>query len=458
MIYLLFGAGCWFTFRTGFVQFRYIRQFGKSLKNSIHPQPGGLTSFQSLCTSLAARVGSGNLAGVALAITAGGPGAVFWMWVAAFIGMATSFAECSSHSFIKNVMPMGSFVADRHGIWRAGWGCAGWAFCSPSFAHRLRHNFQRNSGERRCASPEFSLIFPAGDRYYSRCLCSAGDHSRSSWRRPAHAGVCPVDGDNLGTDQPGDLRNEYRATSHVIWSIFESAFGWQEAAGGAAGYTLSQAITNGFQRSMFSNEAGMGSTPNAAAAAASWPPHPAAQGIVQMIGIFIDTLVICTASAMLILLAGNGTTYMPLEGIQLIQKAMRVLMGSWGAEFVTLVVILFAFSSIVANYIYAENNLFFLRLNNPKAIWCLRICTFATVIGGTLLSLPLMWQLADIIMACMAITNLTAILLLSPVVHTIASDYLRQRKLGVRPVFDPLRYPDIGRQLSPDAWDDVSQE
>ncbi|MEI9292493.1 alanine:cation symporter family protein, partial [Pseudomonas aeruginosa] len=107
-------------------------------------------------------------------------------------------------------------------------------------------------------------------------------------------------------------------------------------------------------------------------------------------------------------------------GIQLIQKAMRVLMGSWGAEFVTLVVILFAFSSIVANYIYAENNLFFLRLNNPKAIWCLRICTFATVIGGTLLSLPLMWQLADIIMACMAITNLTAILLLSPVVHTIA--------------------------------------
>lgn len=94
----------------------------------------------------------------------------------------------------------------------------------------------------------------------------------------------------------------------------------------------------------------------------------------------------------------------------------------------------------------------------PKAIWCLRICTFATVIGGTLLSFPLMWQLADIIMACMAITNLTAILLLSPVVHTIASDYLRQRKLGVRPVFDPLRYPEIGRQLSPDAWDDVSQE
>ncbi len=204
----------------------------------------------------------------------------------------------------------------------------------------------------------FLLIFPAGNRYYSRCLCSAGDHSRSSWRRPAHAGVCPVDGDNLGTDLHGDLRNEYRATSHVIWSIFESAFGWQEAAGGAAGYTLSRAITNGFQRSMFSNEAGMGSTPNAAAAAASASASGSARNCPDDWH-FIDTTVICTASAMLILLAGNGTTYMPLEGIQLIQKAMRVLMGSRGAEFVTLVVILFAFSSIVANYIYAENNLFF---------------------------------------------------------------------------------------------------
>lgn len=404
MIYLLFGAGCWFTFRTGFVQFRYIRQFGKSLKNSIHPQPGGLTSFQSLCTSLAARVGSGNLAGVALAITAGGPGAVFLLiaYAIIFSGVqANAVARALSFSFdfpplvtgiILAVFAMLAITRGLHGV------------------ARLMQGFV----------PLMAII------WVLTCLV-----------------ICVM---NIGQ------------LPHVIWSIFESAFGWQEAAGGAAGYTLSQAITNGFQRSMFSNEAGMGSTPNAAAAAASWPPHPAAQGIVQMIGIFIDTLVICTASAMLILLAGNGTTYMPLEGIQLIQKAMRVLMGSWGAEFVTLVVILFAFSSIVANYIYAENNLFFLRLNNPKAIWCLRICTFATVIGGTLLSLPLMWQLADIIMACMAITNLTAILLLSPVVHTIASDYLRQRKLGVRPVFDPLRYPEIGRQLSPDAWDDVSQE
>ncbi len=388
MIYLLFGAGCWFTFRTGFVQFRYIRQFGKSLKNSIHPQPGVLTSFQSLCTSLAARVGSGNLAGVALAITAGGPGAVFWMWVAAFIGMATSFAECSLAQLYKE--------RDANGQFRGGpaWYMArglGMRWMGVLFAVFLLiaygiifSGIQANAVARALS---FSFDFPPLVTGIILAVFALLAITRgSSWRRPAHAGVRPLDGDNLGTDQPVICVMNIGQLPHVIWSIFESAFGWQEAAGGAAGYTLSQAITNGFQRSMFSNEAGTGSTPNAAAAAASWPPHPAAQGIVQMIGIFNDTLVICTASAMLILLAGNGTRYMPLEGIQLIQKAMRVLMGSWGAEFVTLVVILFAFSSIVANYIYAENNLFFLRLNNPKAIWCLRICTFATVIGGTLLS------------------------------------------------------------------------
>lgn len=426
MIYLLFGAGCWFTFRTGFVQFRYIRQFGKSLKNSIHPQPGGLTSFQSLCTSLAARVGSGNLAGVALAITAGGPGAVFWMWVAAFIGMATSFAECSLAQLYKERDANGQFRGGPAWYMARGLGMRWMGVLFAVFlliAYGIIFSGVQANAVARALS--FSFDFPPLVTgiilaVFAMLAITRGLHGVARLMQgfvPLMAIIWVLTCLVICVMNIGQL-------PHVIWSIFESAFGWQEAA----------------------------------AAAASWPPHPAAQGIVQMIGIFIDTLVICTASAMLILLAGNGTTYMPLEGIQLIQKAMRVLMGSWGAEFVTLVVILFAFSSIVANYIYAENNLFFLRLNTPKAIWCLRICTFATVIGGTLLSLPLMWQLADIIMACMAITNLTAILLLSPVVHTIASDYLRQRKLGVRPVFDPLRYPEIGRQLSPDAWDDVSQE
>ncbi|EPK7284126.1 alanine/glycine:cation symporter family protein [Citrobacter farmeri] len=460
MIYLLFGAGCWFTWRTGFVQFRYIRQVGKSLKNSISPQPGGLTSFQSLCTSLAARIGSGNMAGVALAITAGGPGAVFWMWVAAIIGMATSFAECALAQLYKE--------RDRHGQFRGGpaWYMArglGMRWMGVLFAIFLLiayglvfNSVQANSVSR---ALKFAFDFPPIATGIVMAIAALlvivrgikGVAQMMQWFVPVMAlmwvvtslVICLINIDQL---------------PDILISIIKSAFGWQEAAGGVAGYTLSQAITSGFQRSMFSNEAGMGSTPNAAAAAASWPPHPAAQGIVQMIGIFIDTLVVCSATAMLVLLAGNGTTYAPMEGIQLVQKAMTVLVGDWGAAFVAVIVILFAFSSIVVNYIYAENNLYFLNLDNKRTIWILRIATCSTVVVGTLLSFPLLWQLADIIMACMAITNLTAILLLSPVVHTLASDYLRQRKLGIRPVFDPLRYPDIEQQLAPDAWDDIPRD
>lgn len=460
MIYLLFGAGCWFTWRTGFVQFRYIRQVGKSLKNSISPQPGGLTSFQSLCTSLAARIGSGNMAGVALAITAGGPGAVFWMWVAAIIGMATSFAECALAQLYKE--------RDRHGQFRGGpaWYMArglGMRWMGVLFAIFLLiayglvfNSVQANSVSR---ALKFAFDFPPIATGIVMAIAALlvivrgikGVAQMMQWFVPVMAlmwvvtslVVCLINIDQL---------------PDILISIIKSAFGWQEAAGGVAGYTLSQAITSGFQRSMFSNEAGMGSTPNAAAAAASWPPHPAAQGIVQMIGIFIDTLVVCSATAMLVLLAGNGTTYAPMEGIQLVQKAMTVLVGDWGAAFVAVIVILFAFSSIVVNYIYAENNLYFLNLDNKRTIWILRIATCSTVVVGTLLSFPLLWQLADIIMACMAITNLTAILLLSPAVHTLASDYLRQRKLGIRPVFDPLRYPDIEQQLAPDAWDDIPRD
>lgn len=244
----------------------------------------------------------------------------------------------------------------------------------------------------------------------------------------------------------------------VIATIFSSAFGWREAASGALGYTFSQALMAGFQRGMFSNEAGMGSTPNAAAAAASWPPHPAAQGIVQMIGVFTDTIIICSSSAMILLLAGPISHSTEAGGIQLLQQALVNLTGGWGAGFVSLILLLFAFSSMVVNYLYAENNLIFLKLNSRPMLNLLRLGMLLMVIVGSLLSMPVVWQLADVIMALMAITNLTAILLLSPVVTLIAQDYLRQRKLGVPPVFDASRYPEIKSQIAPGTWDDLPRQ
>ncbi|EML9231192.1 alanine/glycine:cation symporter family protein [Citrobacter freundii] len=457
MIYLLLGAGCWFTWRTGFVQFRYIRQFGTSLKNSISPQPGGLTSFQALCTSLAARIGSGNLAGVALAIAAGGPGAIFWMWVSAVIGMATSFAECSLAQLYKERDSKGQFRGGPAWYMARGLGMR-WMGVLFAIFLLIAYGLIFNSVQANSVSRALTFAFDIPPLYSGIALATVsllvivggikGVARLMQWFVPMMALLWVGSSIIICLWHIGQLTD-------IIVTIIKSAFGWQEAAAGAAGYTLSQAIANGFQRGMFSNEAGMGSTPNAAASATSWPPHPAAQGIVQMIGVLGDTLVVCTASAMIILLAGNGTSYVPMEGIQLLQKAMVTLTGEWGAGFVAFIVILFAFSSIVANYIYAENNLVFLKLDNMRVIWLLRIATISTIIGGTFVSFPLVWQLADIIMACMAITNLTAILLLSPVVHTIASDYLRQRKLGVRPEFDPHRYPDIRQQLAPESWDET---
>ncbi|HDT1288200.1 alanine/glycine:cation symporter family protein [Enterobacter asburiae] len=460
MIYLLLGAGIWFTLRSGFIQFRYIRKFGRSLKNSVTPQPGGLTSFQALCTSLAARLGSGNLAGVALAISAGGPGAVFWMWVTALLGMATSFAESSLAQLYKEKDKNGQFRGGPAWYMARGLGMRWMGVLFSLFLllayglifNTVQANSVANALRYAFSCPEWVagialalvvlLTISAGLRGVARLM---------QWLVPVMALLWVV-------------ASLFVAARHidqvpgVIATIVKSAFGWREVASGALGYTFSQALMAGFQRGMFSNEAGMGSTPNAAAAASSWPPHPAAQGIVQMIGVFTDTIIICSASAMILLLAGPVPHSSGTAGIQLLQQALVNLTGGWGAGFVSLVLVLFAFSSIVVNYLYAENNLIFLKLDSRAAIGALRLAVILMIIAGSLLSMPLVWQLADIIMALMAITNLTAILLLSPVVTLIARDYLRQRKLGVPPVFDPARYPDIKAQLAPGTWNDLPRQ
>ena len=460
MIYLLLGAGIWFTLRSGFIQFRYIRKFGRSLKNSVTPQPGGLTSFQALCTSIAARLGSGNMAGVALAISAGGPGAVFWMWVTALIGMATSFAESALAQLYKEKDKNGQFRGGPAWYMARGLGMRwmGVLFSlflllayglifntvqANSVAHALRYAF---------ACPEWItglvlalcilLTISTGLKGVARLM---------QWLVPVMALLWVAASLFVAA-------RHIEQEPEVIATIFKSAFGWREAASGALGYTFSQALMSGFQRGMFSNEAGMGSTPNAAAAAASWPPHPAAQGIVQMIGVFTDTIIICSASAMILLLAGPVPHSSETAGIQLLQQALVNLTGGWGAGFVSLILLLFAFSSIVVNYLYAENNLIFLKVDSRRMITLLRLGVILMVLAGSLLSMPLVWQLADVFMALMAITNLTAILLLSPVVTLIARDYLRQRKLGVPPIFDASRYPDIQAQIAPGTWDDLPRQ
>lgn len=456
LIYLLLGAGIWFTFRCGFVQFRYFTHFRALLRPHKNPDPAGISPFQALCTSLAARVGSGNFAGVALALTIGGPGAIFWMWVVAVIGMATSFAECSLAQLYKS--------RDSEGNYRGG----------PAWY------MERGLGMRWMGvifsiflMIAFGLIFNA---VQSNSIANAVNHAFAvpkSW-----VGVFLVI--ITGAAICGGMRRAAKLSQYLVpfialvWVmmslyvvvlhldrlpdiialVFKSAFGWHEAASGALAFTLSQAMTTGFQRGMFSNEAGMGSSPNAAAAATAWPPHPTSQGLVQMFGVFIDTIIICTATAAIILISGMlDSPTEGMHGITLVQLSLSNLMGGWASGFIAFMVFLFAFTSMVANYAYAENNLLFLKKNTPSAIVLFRSLALLMVMFGTLSPLPLVWQLADFVMAFMAIINLSAILLLSPIVREITADYLRQQRLGVTPVFNPNRFPEIKGQISPGVWD-----
>jgi AGCS family alanine or glycine:cation symporter len=231
----------------------------------------------------------------------------------------------------------------------------------------------------------------------------------------------------------------------ILSLIVQSAFGLHEAAAGGIG----AAILNGFKRGLFSNEAGMGSAPNAAASATPYPPHPVSQGYVQMAGVFIDTLLICTASAAIILLAGPQEG----EGIMLVQNALTHQVGDWGKYFLTLIILFFAFTSIVANYFYAENCLVFIEHNHPAGLLLFRLIVLGMVMFGAMASLPFVWNLADLSMGLMAITNLIAILLLFPLVLKLARDYNAQLKAGKLPTFDAAQYPEVQDKLEPGVWD-----
>ncbi|WP_354691740.1 sodium:alanine symporter family protein [Phytobacter sp. RSE-02] len=455
MLYLLLAAGIWFAFKSKFVPFRLIGDFYHNLKHS-RAQSGGLTSYQALFLSLAGRMGSGNLAGVALAITAGGPGAIFWMWISALIGMATCFAESTLAQLYKERDANQQFRGGPAWYMARGLGMR-WMGVLFSVFLLLVYGLLFNTIQANSVANAVHFAWHFNEIYTGLIFAgmilllitkSMKQIARiMQWVVPIMALAWVMTSVGIGIAH-------FTALPEMFANIVKSAFGWQEAAAGTMGYTLSQALTSGFQRSMYSNEAGMGSTPNAAAAAASSPPHPAAQGFVQMVGVVVDTFLVCTASAFILLLAKDTPTDNAVIGVQQVQEAMVALTGSWGASFVAVIIIMFAFNSIIANYVYAENNLIFLRMNSRRNIWLLRIGILLMVLIGSQLRIPVLWHVADVMMAFMAITNMTAILLLSPVVTLIAADYLRQRKMGVMPVFDPKRYPDINPQLAPGAWDD----
>ncbi|PTE15436.1 alanine/glycine:cation symporter family protein [Pseudogemmobacter blasticus] len=457
LIYGLIAVGIYFTIR---LRFQQILRFGEMIR-SVTAAPagdrGGISPFQALCTSLASRVGTGNIAGVAVALVLGGPGAIFWMWVVAFVGMATAYAESTLAQLYK-VREPGS---EADAVYRGG----------PAFyiAHGLGLPWL-GAVFSVCLILSFGLVFNAVQAN------SIADAMTGAFGIPK-----PVTGLALAALTAivifGGIRQIARVAEYVVpfmagiyilvalfvlvtnltevpamlYHIVANAFGLAEAAGGVAG-GLAAAMLNGVKRGLFSNEAGMGSAPNIAAAASPNPHHPSSQGFVQALGVFIDTILICTCTALMILLSGVYTPGGELTGTQLTQAAMQEHIGGIGSWFVAVAIFFFAFTSIIGNYAYSEMAMSFLGIGNRTGLTILRSLVLAMVIWGALQAVSTVFDLADASMGLMATINLIAIVALSGTVVTLTQNYFRQRDAGREPQFHIADHPEIARGVDADIW------
>ncbi|MCX7828750.1 MAG: alanine:cation symporter family protein [Thermanaerothrix sp.] len=439
MVWLLLGTGVFYTLRLRFPQVRHFIHMFKATLKGRDSSGQGISSFQALCTGLAAQVGTGNLAGVATALVSGGPGAVFWMWMTAVLGMATIFAEAVLAQVFR--------VKDKEGNYRGGPAYylekgLGQRWMGVLFAVSiiLAMAFVFNAVQSNSIAAGLRGAFGARELPVAMCLMAVtGLVIFGGLKRIAKVAEVVVPFMAIAYI----LVSLYVVLSHmslipeVLSLIFKSAFGLKAAAGGVLGHTVAQAFRYGVARGLFSNEAGMGSTPNAHATAEV--KYPASQGFVAMMGVFVDTILICSATASIILLSGelqSGKT-----GIELTQLAVRNTIGSFGPHFIAAAVLFFAWTSILGNYYYGESNLLYLFPNCGKGGLALyRAMVLGMLLFGAMTSVPLVWELADLFNGVMALLNLIGILLLSNVASKLLKDY--EAKSETQPAQDPALAPD----------------
>lgn len=423
--------GLYFSFRSKFVQFRYFGEMFRILGDkSMVTAEGkrGISSFQAFCISAASRVGTGNIAGVATAIAAGGPGAVFWMWLIAFLGAASSFVESTLAQIYK--------VKDKDGF-RGGPAYymekglkKRWMGIVFAIIITFCFGLVFNSVQSNTISLAFNEAF--GTSRLTMGLILAGLTAIIIFggvKRIANVSqvIVPIMAVIYLVVAIVVVFMNITEIPNLIVMIVKGAFGLDEVLGG----TIGAAIMMGVKRGLFSNEAGMGSAPNAAATAAV--SHPVKQGLIQTLGVFVDTILICSATAFIILLYGDFSTS-ELTGIQLTQAAMSAHIGSWAPIFVAVAIFLFAFSSVIGNYYYGETNIEFIK-NSRTALLIYRLAVVGMVIFGAVVDLAIVWNLADLFMGIMAIINLVAIVMLGKVAFAALKDYKAQRKEGKDPVF-----------------------
>lgn len=457
LVPFLVVCGLFFTLSSRFVQLEFFgRMFGVLKNKNQTRDPDAISGREALLVSVGGRVGGGNIAGVAVAITLGGPGAVFWMWMIALVGMATSLVECTLAQLYKRSVGDGTYRGGParsiiHGLGESyKWLAGTYSICLiAAFAFGF-NAFQGNTVAG-AALESFGI-----ERVWTGILLAtiAGFIVFGGIRRIAKVSdvVVPIMAlGYIGMTLLIIVMNISEIPS-VISMIVQNAFGLQEAVGGGMGIALAQ----GLRRGLFSNEAGLGSAPNVAATAKV--RHPVSQGITQSLSVFIDTILICSCTAFVILL---GDVYTPgaeaIDGIVLTQQSLVAHLGNWTQYFLTIAILLFSFSSIIYNYYLGENALSFLT-DKSVAIQIFRLCVVSTIfIGAVAPGATAVFFFSDPMMGILAIVNLLALMMLFPTVTRVLDDYREQLKNGIKhPVFNPEKFSDLDIDAS--AWSDAETE
>ncbi|MGG7148696.1 alanine/glycine:cation symporter family protein [Clostridium butyricum] len=432
LVAMLIVLGIFFTCKTKFVQFRYIKEMFRLLGDGAtgNKEDGHVSSFQAFCISTASRVGTGNLAGIAIAISIGGPGAIFWMWLIALIGAGSSFVESTLAQIYKEKDSKGAFRGGPAYYIEKGLNKK-WMGILFSILITVSFGLIFNSVQSNTISIAMNEAF-GFDRLTVGIVLTIltiviiiGGVQRVA---KVSSIIVPVMAVLYILVALFVIFKNIGEVPRILLLIFENAFGVEQAVGGSLGGV----ILIGIKRGLFSNEAGMGSAPNAAATANV--SHPVKQGLIQTLAVFNDTIIICSCTAFIILLSDVDLSG-GLTGIQLTQNALSSQIGSIGSTFIAICIFLFAFSSIVGNYYYGESNIEFLT-NKRVYIGIYRAAVASMVLFGAIASLDIVWNLADVFMAVMAILNLIAITALGKYAYKALDDYRKQKKNGIKePVF-----------------------
>jgi len=442
LIILLIGAGLLFSFQTKFVQFRLLKEMVVLLKEGTGGVKNGVSSFQAFCISTASRVGTGNLAGVALAVAIGGPGAVFWMWLIALLGAASAFVESTLGQLYKEKRGDNFVGGPAYYIEKAL--NLRWLGVTFAILISITYGLVFNSVQSNTISFAFNRAFGLSRGYVAIILfIMTGLIIFGGIKRIAGvvSKIVPIMAVLYVSVVFVILAMNITKIPGIFMLIISDAFGPKQFAGGAIGIAMMQ----GIKRGLFSNEAGMGSAPNAAATA--HVSHPVKQGLVQTLSVFTDTMIVCSSTAFLILVTGTYKNS-DLSGIQLTQEALTSQIGSSGSIFIAVCIFLFAFSSLIGNYYYGEANIQFLSKNklylNLYRLSCLLMIAF-----GSVAKLGFVWNLADLFMGLMTIINIYAIIRLGKIAKLCLDDYLSQKAQGKDPVF---KAENIGLTEHVDCW------